>query len=297
MKARLIWTGLIIAIVAACSEKPSLEELHRFVATETFPDDTFLDSASNKRALVIVAHDDDDCAMSGTIAKLTAQGWIIQQLSFEVHQTADQQHPATIICQGNEKIIEGPYRPGVDTVQVPYKALPYDKIFEQFAVHQIRPALIAKINEFKPSVLFTLDNIKGGYGHPEHIFISQLVMDLFLADSITAERIYQSVFTDHMEEEIVYKWLDQQLKKWGFPNGSIEANELYGITGMPDPDVQITIQDVAAEKMEYLQAYPESVRKNLRKFMPYYEEFDAKTYFGLFDREFFRVIKKEEGAR
>jgi hypothetical protein len=42
--------------------------------------------------------------------------------------------------------------------------------------------------------------------------------------------------------------------------------------------------------MNYLLAYDEDVRKNIRKFIPYYEAFDAPSYFKIFDREFFRVI-------
>jgi hypothetical protein len=42
--------------------------------------------------------------------------------------------------------------------------------------------------------------------------------------------------------------------------------------------------------MNYLMTYEEDVRKNLRKFMPYYEEFDAETYFTVFNKEYFRVI-------
>jgi hypothetical protein len=61
---------------------------------------------------------------------------------------------------------------------------------------------------------------------------------------------------------------------------------------MPDPTVQIEILDVADTKKKYLMTYDEDVRKNLRKFIPHYEYFDAETYFGIFNREFFRVIEK-----
>jgi hypothetical protein len=49
-------------------------------------------------------------------------------------------------------------------------------------------------------------------------------------------------------------------------------------------------------KMRYLRAYSEDAKKNIRKFIPYYEDFDAQTYFGVFGREFFRVIKKLESS-
>lgn len=290
---KLIFLGTFTLAVVACSHKPTIDELKKFAATETYPEDTYLDTVANKRALIIVAHDDDDCMMSGTIAKLTANGWTIRQLSFEVHYiSGENRNAAHIICEGSEKILEdGLYRPGMDTIKYPYMPIPYDEIKKQFLHEKVANALITQINEFNPSVLFTLDNIKGGYGHPDHIFLSQLVLDLFHEGKISGQRIYQSVLTKHTEAEID-KWVTPKMGKWGFPQASPAANELYGIEGMPEADVQINITEQAEIKMNYLRAYPENVRKNFRKFLIFYEEFEAKTYFSVWDREFFRIIEK-----
>lgn len=295
MKPTFLIITLIGLIIFGCDEKVGVEDLKQFVATEDFPNDVFLDTASVKRAFVIVAHDDDDCAMSGTISKLTAEGWTIRQLSLQNHILAGTgKNPAHIICQGNDLILQdGYYRIGLDTIKTPYLPLPYEMIKEQFMTDKVAEAIIQKVRDFKPSVIFTLDNEKGGYGHPEHIFISQLVLDLFNEGKIDIQKVYQSVFTNSMETEIVDKWLAENMKKWGYPHTSSIANELYGIDGMPEPTVQVNITEVAETKMKYLRAYDEDVRKNLRKFIPYYEEFDAKTYFEIFDREFFRVIERK----
>lgn len=290
---KLITLAVLIVSLTACSKKPTVEELQKFAATENYPDDNYLDTVSNKRALIIVAHDDDDCMMSGTIAKLTSNGWTIKQLSFELHNIpGENRNPAHIICEGSEKILEdGLYRPGVDTVKYPYMPIPYEEIEKQFLREKVAGELITRINDFNPSVLFTLDNIKGGYGHPDHIFLSQLVLDLFNEGKISVQRIYQSVLTKHVETEID-KYMTPKMEKWGYPQASPAANELYGIEGMPEADVQINITDQAEIKMAYLRAYPESVRKNLRKFLIYYEDFDAETFFSVWDREFFRIIEK-----
>lgn len=291
---KLIVLVILVLFLIGCSERATVDDLKKFAATESYPIDVFLDTLSNQRALIIVAHDDDDCAMSGTIAKLTANGWSIRQLSLQTHNIPNtDKNPADIICEGNELILQdGYYRIGLDTMKSPYLPIPYEKIKEQFLTEKVAQAIVQKANEFKPSVIFTLDNVKGGYGHPEHIFISQLVVDLFEEGNIEIEKIYQSVYTRSMEIEIADKWLGLRLKKWGYPDPSQIANELYNIDGMPEPTVQIKITEVAETKMRYLRTYGENVRKNLRKFIPYYEEFDAKTYFGIFDREFFRVIEK-----
>ena len=280
--------------MTACKQTPSIETLKKFAATENYPNDTFLDTVSNKKALIIVAHDDDDCAMSGTTAKLTAKGWKIKQLSLQSHVVAKTgKNPAHIICQGNELILEdGYYRKGLDTMKNQYIPIPYSEISKQFLTEKVALAITEKINEFDPSVIFTLDNIKGGYGHPDHIFISQLVVDLHNAKKINTEKIYQSVYTNHMESEIIDKRLKAKMEKLGYPHPSTMANNLYKIDGMPEPTVQINIVDFADKKWQYLMEYDEHPRKNIRKFIPYYEDFDAKTYFGIFDREFFRVIEK-----
>ena len=290
---KLITLMILIATIVACTYKPTVEELKKFAATEIYPEDTYLDTVANKRAMIIVAHDDDDCIMSGTIAKLTANGWTIKQLSFEVHNTpGENRNAAHIICEGSEKILEdGLYRLGADTVKYPYMPIPYEEIEKQFLHEKVAAALIARVNEFNPSVLFTFDNIKGGYGHPDHIFISQLVLDLFKEDKINAQLIYQGVITRHMEAEID-RWQKPKMEKWGYPQPGPAADKLYGIDGIPEPDVQINITAQAETKMTYLRTYPENVRKNFRKYIPYYEEFDAKLYFSIFDREFFRVIEK-----
>ncbi len=290
---KLITLVVLITTIVACTYKPTVEELKKFAATEIYPEDTYLDTVANKRALIIVAHDDDDCVMSGTIAKLTANGWTIKQLSFEVHNTpGENRNPAHIICEGSEKILEdGLYRLGADTVKYAYMPIPYEEIEKQFLHEKVAAALIARVNEFNPSVLFTFDNIKGGYGHPDHIFISQLVLDLFNESKINAQLIYQVVITRHMEAEID-RWQKPKMEKWGYPQPGPAADKLYGIDGIPEPDVQINITDQAETKMTYLRTYPENVRKNFRKYIPYYEEFDAKLYFSIFDREFFRIIEK-----
>lgn len=285
---------ITLSLFCLISCKVSVEDLKQFAATKIYPDDIFLDKVSNKRALIIVAHDDDDCTMSGTVAKLTQEGWIIKQLSFEKHIIKDQGvNPAHIICQGNEpKLEDVVYRLGLDTMELPWVPITYEEIDGQFLSERVASVLINQVKKFKPSVVFTLDDVKGGYGHPEHIFISKLVLKLFETRELDIERIYQSVYTDNMEKAIVDTWLKAKMEKSGYPNASSIANELYSIDGMPEPTVQINIEEQALTKMNYLRAYPEKAKKNLRKFIPYYEEFDAQTYFSVFNREFFRVIQR-----
>jgi LmbE family N-acetylglucosaminyl deacetylase len=299
MPMKNLFTGTLLTsvlLLTACSKKTSLQELKDLSATEVFPDDTFLETVSSKKALVILAHDDDDCAMSGTICKLQERGWQIEQWTLGNNQLAEDRntHPAEIICDGNHLILKDTeFRNHVADDTLPrYMPVARSKFPALFKSAKVSEALIKKINAYKPSVIFTLDNQIGAYGNPEHVFISQLVLDLFSNDSISAERIYQGVYPNSMEKKIIEVRLTALLKEWGYKNSYLVAREVYGTDGMPEPDVQINIESCADKKMEYLNAYHEDAKKNLRKFIPYYDEFDAETYFAIFDREFFRVIQR-----
>lgn len=295
-KFNFFLAAMLIAFLG-CQPSVSLEDLKKFVATESHPDDVFLDSVSNKRAMIIVAHDDDDCAMSGTIAKLHAEGWEIKQFSLQNTPLREGRttHPASIICDGNVEILsDGVFRNGLDTTKMPYMPIPKSDFENTFEVEKTSNAIIEKVNDFKPSAIFTLDSDIGGYGHPEHVFVSELVLDLAQSGKIQPKRIYQSVFTDHMEREIMDNLLEPNMKKWGYPSPYSTGKKVYGVSGMPLPNTQVKIDEYSAQKMEYLMAYHEKARKNMRKFIPYFDQFDHKTYFNLFDKEFFRMIEMEK---
>jgi hypothetical protein len=151
--------------------------------------------------------------------------------------------------------------------------------------------IVKEINEYDPTVIFSLDNIIGGYGHPEHLLVSQMLVDSFAAGKIHPQRIYQSVYPNSMEKKILQERLTALLKKWGFPSSYMIARELYKVDGMPEPDVEINIEQFSKQKMSFLRTFEERERKTIAFFVPYFEDFDHKEYFSVFNREFFRIIK------
>jgi len=293
-----LWILPIIACCfLACKTRMTVDGLQKFAATEIYPNDEYLNSVEIKRALIVVAHDDDDCFMAGTIYRLKQEGWVIEQWTLQTTplEKGTSVHPSTVICNGNKPILDdGDYRNvnPYDSLRLPYLPIPREHFSVVFKTEKVKSALVAKINTFKPTVIFSMDNEMGGYGHPEHVFISQILVDLLQEGKIPAERIYQGVATNHMEEEIIVKYLTPQMEKWGYPSPYLVGREVYKIDGIPEPNVQVDIVPFADGKMRYLRAYSEDAKKNMRKFIPYYEEFDAQSYFGVFNREFFRVITK-----
>lgn len=280
---------LMLATTFACE---SVEDVRQYAAIETYPDDTVLAMAPVKRALIVIAHDDDMCAIAGTVSQLNKSNWEIGVLSLSRTPERNAAHIAA--C-----------RTILDTVmfvdlkqdqirndrQEAYYAIPKDSFNVVFNRELIEEEYLRKITEFDPAIIFTLDNEIGGYGHPEHVLVSQIVVDLAAQKRITPSYIYQSVYTDHMENSIM-KRHSVRMKSWGFPGDEWDkAKQIYGVKGMPEPTVQVNIQSAAKEKMAYLRSYEERERKILGFFIPEFEKYEAEEYFQIFDREFFRVIK------
>src|SRR5688572_790336 len=74
--------ALAIVFVVIIALGAHLFWLSNLNGAEKFPNDTLLANASNKTALVIVAHDDDAIGCAGTITKLTKKGWKVHYLTF-----------------------------------------------------------------------------------------------------------------------------------------------------------------------------------------------------------------------
>jgi len=284
-------TMAVVLLLHACAPP---EDIQSYLPTETYPADTLLGLLEPRRAMVVIAHDDDMCAMSGTLAMLNQQGWEVAVVSFG--KTESRNRAQREACRHILDTVmfvplsETQYRNDIGQAAHAYAAIPkadFERVFNRSLVEEM---LLPMINSFGPTVVFTLDNDIGGYGHPEHVFVSQLVLDAARAGQITPRYVYQSVFTDHMETTIMDRHA-KRLESWGLASDEWDkAKRIYGVNGMPEPTVQIPVTDFAELKMNYLRSYDERERKTIGFFIPAFEDYEAKEYFTLFDREFFHVI-------
>lgn len=282
----------MIAGLISCSRR---EDVRQYAAIESYPDDTILQRIENRRAMIVIAHDDDMCAIAGTASLLNRNGWEIAVVSIARNPERDAAQvkacsrilDTVMFAQLTAKQI----RNDNEAERESYYAFPRDSFEIVFNKGIIEEEYLKHINHFKPEVIFTLDNEIGGYGHPEHVLVSQMVIDLAAGGRITPSYIYQSVYTDHMENSIMQRH-SERMKSWGFPGDEWDnAKKIYGVNGMPEPTVQINISGEAVPKMDYLRSYNKRERKTLGFFVPEFEKYDAAEYFSIFDREFFRIIK------
>jgi LmbE family N-acetylglucosaminyl deacetylase len=284
---------VLVVVIALLGIGGHLFYLSRLKGPEVFPQDTYLDQVTNKTALVIVAHDDDAIGCSGTISELVKKGWKIHFLTFygkwrnednparkkEVEEVAKIQQLASI------DLVDFSIQK-TDTVKEPWMPVPYARFADYMKVDSLRLIIANAITHYQPSVLFTLDNVTGAYGHPEHACVSQCAIDVCNAMKMEAnfpvKRIYQSVYTRSMSEKIL-----------GNNPTYVAAKKIYQAEGMPMPDVEIDIYGSAKEKKKVMLAY-HSQSRNLKKVWPYYHWYPYWLYFKIFSKEYFNVITINE---
>lgn len=292
-KILLIIVSVVILIIIG-----HLAYLSRLAAKETYPDDVYLAEETNKTALIIVAHDDDAVSNAGTMTMLCKNGWKIREMCFYQQgglyfKKDSAKNPVRKIAlqkvagiQGLEAIdpVDFNFRNDMMT-EKSYMPMPYSEFSTNYKTDSLTTLIGNYIEKYKPAVLFTLDDSIGGYGHPDHVLISQLVVKYcreHKSDSgFSVKKIYQSVFPPSLAENIM-------------KNSPVytEAKKVYQCNGMPLPDVQINFYKYASEKKQAMAAYT-TEQNSLKKIWPYYNWYPAWIYFKIFDRDFFRVLDVE----
>ncbi len=274
--------------------------LRSLAPTEQYPTDTYLAQVPSaaRRALILVAHDDDAVAFAGTISRLTQAGWQVAEVCFYVPDSGDGDTVAwqarnASRQQGLRQVgrIEGlrdvrpltlAYRTDLDTVKMPWMPMPYTQMAARFRLDSLRRYVGQSIARWQPTVIFTLDDIVGGYGHPDHVVISQLVRAACAAGRdqppFPVRLIYQGVFAPSQAERVMGQLPAYQA-----------AKHVYGVPGLPAPTTQVVITPWAAQKKAVLRAYP-TEQHVFRQFWPGYRWWPASVYYRLNEREFFRVL-------
>lgn len=258
-----------------------------------YPDDPFLSTGSNRRALIIVAHDDDAISMSGTLSMLTKQGWDVQELCFyqgymgkDAIRKRDLDRATRILGMASPRTIDLELRKNREQVEKPWMPIPYAQFDSLYNQESARDAITGMIEEVQPVVIFTLDHIMGGYGHPDHVLISRMVLDYCTSrsrdSSFSVQRIYQAVFDPGMNERIL-KDMDAYLA----------AKSVYGVSASPAPHVSVCIRGHEEAKKQALMAFT-TEQHALTRIWPWHRNYPACVYFGIFDREFYRVLDRND---
>jgi LmbE family N-acetylglucosaminyl deacetylase len=283
--------GIVIILLGICIVTAHILYLYSLKPKENYPEDSYLQNPQNKTALIIVAHDDDAAPFSGTTSLLAAHDWDIIFMCFYTSYWRPEEKPVRKLemeeaakIQGFKhlELVDFTLRNRLDTVKQPWRPVPYDRFTDNFKIDSLNVYILDAIERYRPNVIFTLDNVIGAYGHPEHVLVSQSITEIcsLYKDSLNfpVKKIYQSVLPHSLAEKIM-----------GHMDVYSEGKRIYGCNGIPSPDVQINISAFAISKKKVFLAHA-SQHRNLKKFIPYYHYYPGWLYFGIFNKEYFRII-------
>lgn len=270
--------------------------LYYLASAADYPKDSYLSEATNKNALIIVAHDDDAVSMSGTISALCDAGWNVRELCFyqgrkgrDEQRKKDLEKVADLLGMKGIQFYDIVLRRGLDTIEKPWLPVPKAEFPNLYNKEEALSCITDFISLYQPSVVFSLDDVMGGYGHPDHAFISSLLLNLCRErekdTSFSVQRIYQAVFDPAMNEKILKNMEAFQM-----------AKKVYGIDKSPTPDVYVSLKGKEQTKKNALLSY-RTEQNSLTKIWPHYSQYPAKLYFSIFDKEYFRVLSKENDYR
>lgn len=273
-----------------------LIHLNSLSKADLYPLDTFLQNQTNKSAVIIVAHDDDAISMSGTISYLVDRGWEIRELCFyqgfenkDSIRKRDLMSAANLLGMKAVEYHDIELRKYRDKIQKPWLPIAYNKFDSAYNRTVALDYIQNFIEKSNPSVIFTLDDVMGGYGHPDHVFISQLVREYCAQQqrdsAFSVEQIYQAVFDPEMNERILKDMEAFQL-----------AKKVYAVERSPKPDIFVSIRGHETIKKKALLTYS-TEQKSLTAIWPYYNYYPASIYFRIFDKEYYRVLKRSENYR
>ena len=167
----------------------------------------------------------------------------------------------------------------------PWFPIPHEDFEDSYRIDSIYAILDVLIRKHKPTVIFTLDNLVGGYGHPDHVLISQLILKYCMEhrddETFSIKKIYQLVFPPSQSQGVMK---DMEVYKG--------AREIYGVEGMPLPNVEFDVSPYSGPKKKAMLTYT-TEQNSLTQIWPYYNWYPHWIYFKIIDKEYFRIIDVE----
>jgi LmbE family N-acetylglucosaminyl deacetylase len=245
-----------------------------------------------KKALIVVAHDDDYVEGAATVAQLTKEGYEIGLLC--VFNQGDKEVQLIRIEETKEagRILN---LKQIDYVKTDitkktreklWMPIPYAEFNEYYDINILKSNIYESIEKYQPSIIFTLDDEIGGYGHPEHVLVGKAVREVCremrVKGDSSVKAIAQIVFCDEREIAI----------NTGKPVYE-EAKVIYGVEGMPTPNLAREVKEEIEIKIRAMKAHA-SQHRNIKKFFPNYHLYPSSVYGWMYPKEYFRVLKLED---
>ncbi|HVT85975.1 MAG TPA: PIG-L family deacetylase [Chitinophagaceae bacterium] len=280
---KLLSSFLLLPLLLSCQRAKINYEAFKKAQDYSVPLWNNNPAAAKRVALLIFPHPDDEIVCGGTIVTLKQQGWEVDLLTLTQGEAGEKearrkewQNAMAALGINHSVLLDLPNNTWTD--------IENNKIiFWNENMDSIRHIVEAAIRQYQPSLLFTYDEVLGGYGHPEHRLTAVAVREVFEQNrqdsSFTPAAIFQSTLPQKMELTMLQN-LDSYKKA---------VNEMG--KDLPDPVIAFDITKTWPVKRRAAASYP-SQTKTLKKFYLLPDEADTVKHYATFDREYYAVVKR-----
>jgi N-acetylglucosamine malate deacetylase 2 len=134
-----------------------------------------------KKVLFVYAHQDDELLIAGTAAGLNANGVEAAILTLTNGDGANSdreragQTVEQLIAQRRSELAGSSRALGIDEVHQGFFS---DAGFMEVPDASVKKVILQLINEFQPDTIITWDTEKGLYGHPHHVRVARLAIEI-----------------------------------------------------------------------------------------------------------------------
>lgn len=273
---------LLLLILLACGGNNI--DYQAFKKAQDYQVPHFNWTPGNKSALFIFPHPDDEVVCGGTIAYLKENGWVLSILTLTKGR-ADEKTTRTMEWENACAEFGFDNRQKLDLPNNSWDDILHKKlVFWNDHMDSLESIIFRAIEQIKPSLVFTYDDILGGYGHPEHTLSARAVKNVFMknmADSgFSVQKIMQISLPENLEILSVSSVQTYKDLKKTDPGISL-----------PEPTVAVDISGYWTIKRKAAAKYI-SQAGTLGKFNLLPDEKDTTRHYKSFDREYYFEINK-----
>jgi LmbE family N-acetylglucosaminyl deacetylase len=250
-----------------------------------------------KKALAIFAHPDDEITIIGTMKMLKSQGvetgicYMTRGeagLNGSIIDVTKIKELADTSLNKLKKQLGQRRTKEVDKI-ASILELNYHEMFDfpdsrtsNVPMDSLKKVIRSLIQKYQPSVLFTLDDKVGLYGHPDHRNVSKAVLEVFQEDegkpNFSPQKLYQVTLPKDM---IAFALKIAEGFRKNYPQ---DPNK-----GLPQADLCVNISAYGRYKRDCMLAHV-SQRPTFDDMQPGFATLPPWLYFRVFDKEYFHVI-------
>ena len=260
--------------------------------------ETLIPETLPKKALAIFAHPDDEITIIGTMRLLKQQGVETSicymtrgeaGLNGSIIDVSKIKELADTSLNKLKKSLGQRRTKEVDNI-AEILQLNHHEMFDfpdsgtsNVPMDSLKKVVRALIQKYQPSVLFTLDDKVGLYGHPDHRNVSRAVLEVFQENqnkaNFSPKKLYQVTLPKQMIA-FALKMADGFRKN--YPKDPSK--------GLPQADVCVNITPFGTYKRNAMLAHV-SQRPTFDDMQPGFATIPPSIYFRVFDREYFHIIQ------